>query len=207
MARQFRCFTIRATALLLAACGSTQVTTTLQDPSFVRASFRNVLVIAVASDYDARAQFERQMVSGIRASGASATAYYTIVGRNPPVTRNDVSNAVRARNFDAVLFTRVKGQIINRVDVKTGTSQAKTTRKDGGVVNLFRYDYAVLNEPDTVETSTDVTLVTELYAAADETKVWAIESVSTNQKDVSELIDNQVGAIVGQLRKDGMIGP
>ena len=164
-----------------------------------------MLVIAVASDYDARAQFERQVASGIRASGAAATPYYTVIGRNPPVTRNDVANAVRARDFDAVLFTRVKGQA-SKVDVKDGISQAKTTRKDGGVVNLFRYDYQVLNEPDTVEVRTTVTLVTELYAAADEKKVWAIESVSSDMKDVSELIDRQVSAIVGQLRRDGMIG-
>lgn len=196
---------LAALLMVAAACASSSVTKTLQDPEFKRAAFENILVIAVADDYDARAQFERQVVAEIGRSGASATAYYTVIGHNPPVTRNDVTNAVRSRGFDAVLLTRVKGQE-SRVDVKRGTTGAKSTRMDGNVFNLFRYDYEVLNEPDNVEVNTTVVLVTELYAAQVERKVWAIESTSFNKSDISLIIDSEVDTIVGQLRKDGMIG-
>lgn len=195
-----------ATVLLVAGCASSSnVSKVFEDPAYKKSSFSNVLVIAVADDYNARAQFERQVVSGIRATGATATAYYTVIGRNPPVTRNDISNAIRARNFDAVLLTRVKGQE-SSVSVKRGSSETKTTRRNENAFDLFRYDYEVLNEPDRVEVNTTIMLITELYAAADEKKVWAIESASYNKNDVSQLIDGEVDAIVSRLRRDRMIG-
>ncbi len=195
-----------ATVLLFAGCASSsKVSKVFEDPAYEKSSFSNVLVVAVADDYNARAQFERQVVSGIRATGATATAYYTVIGRNPPVTRNDISNAIRARNFDAVLLTRVKGQE-SSVSVKRGSSETKTTRRNENAFDLFRYDYEVLNEPDRVEVNTTIVLITELYAAADEKKVWAIESTSYNKSDVSQLIDGEVDAIVSRLRRDRMIG-
>jgi len=199
-------FVFAALLLLNAGCASTStVSKVFEEPQYKNASFSNVLVIGVADDYDARAQFERQVVAGIRASGAGATAYYTVIGHNPAVTRSDVSNAIRSRNFDAVLMTRVKGQE-SSVSVKRGSSETKTTRRNENAFDLFRYDYEVLNEPDRVEVNTTVVLVTELYAAADEKKVWAIESSSFYKSDVSAIIDSEVDAIVSRLRRDRMIG-
>lgn len=197
---------LAAAAMLATGCASSaRVEKVLHEPDYKGAHFSNVLVIAVAHDYNARAQFERQLVVAIRASGAAATAYYTVIGHNPPVTRNDIGNAIRARNFDAVLLTRIAGQE-NRVAVLRGSSETKTTRRNENAFDLFRYDYEVLNEPDRVEVSSTVVLITELYAAADEKKVWAIESTSSDQSDVSGLIDSSVDAIAGQLRRDRMIG-
>jgi hypothetical protein len=192
---------------LVAGCATSgsEINQVLQHPDYRRAGFNNVLVIAVADDYEARAQFERQVVSGIRANGASATAYYTVVGNNPPVTRTDVQMAVQSRGFDAVLLTRVAKQG-STVAVKGSAPDAQATVRGGNVVDLFRYDYEEFNEPDRVEISSSVTLITELYAAAKEEKVWAIESTSSNYAEVAQLIDAEVKTIVARLKKDQMVG-
>ena len=94
------------------ACGTAtgpNVIKTLHHKGYNGVSFSNILVIGVASDYTSRAQFERTVVSELKRSGTSATAYHTVVGNNPPLTRDGIVDAVGTHGFDAVLLTRVKG--------------------------------------------------------------------------------------------------
>ena len=44
--------------------------------------FSNFLVIGVAGNYDSRAQFERVVVSGLRAEGVAARPYHLVAGDN-----------------------------------------------------------------------------------------------------------------------------
>ena len=207
----FRRFSRLAVSCLLAVAISACSTTTtsinklLLDRSYEGAEFSNYLVIGAADNYDNRAQFERTVVSELRRRGASATAYYTVIGHNPPITASDVQNAVRARDFDAVLFTRVKGSMQD-INVKTGPSAAKSTVIGGDLFNLFRYDYQEFDEPDNVRISTNVVLITELYAAADEKKIWVLESESYDRESTGQIIDSEAETIVNRLDKDGLVG-
>lgn len=195
-------------AISLCACTTTttSVKKTVDHDNYKGQRFNNVLVIAVADDYNNRAQFERNVVAGIRASGAQATAYYTVLGHNPPVTVSAVKNAVRSGGYDAVLFTRVKGSAQN-VKVKDGPATAQSTVKGGNVVDLFRYDYEEYDEPENVRISTEVTLTTELYSAAASAKIWAVESNSFDRQSVQQIVDNEARSIVKALNKDKLIGP
>ena len=73
-------------------------------------------------------------------------------------------------------------------------------------LNLFRYDYEELNEPEIIDLNRTVVLTTEMYAAADERKVWAIETTSSNKPNIGALVESSAEAIVGQLRRDGLVG-
>jgi hypothetical protein len=192
--------------LLLAGCvAPVQVVRTFEDPGYADAAFSDVLVIGVAGNYDNRARFERSMAARLSSAGIAGTAYYTVIGRNQPITRSDVTNAVQARGFDSVVLTRVVSQEVSAAE-KRGASTATATRKDDGVVDLFRYDYEVLSNPSTINIAHTVVLSTELYSAADEKRIWAIETTISAKENVSLLIDDAVVQIVGQLRKDQMIG-
>ena len=141
---------------------STKVTKILHDSDYRKTQYSNILVITVADNYNRRAQFERTVVSGIRQTGAQATAYYTVVGHNPPVSSSDIMNAVRARNFDAVVFTRVKGHSEDIV-AKDATPAAQASVVGGNLFDLFRYDYEEYQEPENIRMSTSVVMVTQLY--------------------------------------------
>lgn len=189
--------------LLLSCAGSASVVRTFDERD--GQTFRNVLVIGVAADYDARAMFERGVASRIRATGGSATAYYTVVGRNPPIDRATVVNAVRSRHFDAVLLTRVRDQEVE-ASIKDAPAATEATVIGGGVFNVFRYDYEELNEPSIIDLSSTVVLSTELYDAVEERRIWAIETTSRNKSNIGELVDSSADAIVKQLRHDRLIG-
>jgi len=197
-----------AAVVLATACSttSTRVSKILDDPDYRKARFSNVLVIAVADNYNRRAQFERTVVSGIRQTGALATAYYTVVGHNPPVSSSDIMNAVRARNFDAVVFTRVKGATED-IKVKNAAPGAQAARATDDLFDLARYNYEEYNEPQNIRLSSTVVLVAQLYVPADQKNIWAIEITSSDRESIDNIVASAAAAIVKQLRRDKLVGP
>ncbi len=112
----------------------------------------------------------------------------------------------RSRSFDAVLLTRVISQQAD-VSVQAGSSETKVTRKSADrAIDLFRYDYDELSEPDTFNISSTVVLSAEMFSAADEKRRWAIESTIANKEHVGQIIESAADIIMSQLRKDNLIG-
>ena len=202
-------FVFIAAGLVLALAGcaeSIKVMKTFDDPTYTDSSYSDILVIGVGGDYSNRAAFERAMVSRIRGEGGAASAYYTIVGRNHPIDRDIISTAVRSRGFDAVLLTRVISQEAD-ISVEGGSSETKVTRKKASrAIDLFRYDYDELSEPDTFNISRTVILSAEMFDAADERRMWAIESTISDKENIGQVIESAADTIMGQLKKDNMIG-
>ncbi len=196
---------IIAGAFLVAGCSaSTRVVKTFEDPEYANASFSNYLVIGVAGDYDARAQFERTVASRIRKQGASARAYYSIVQGNEPLARDVVIDVIQEHGFDAVLVTRVVSQQAD-ISVTSGTAETKASTIGGSPINFFRYDYEELNEPDSINLRTTVVLGTELFSAADEKMIWAIESTIPGVDHVGQLIGKKADIIIERLGRDRLI--
>ena len=197
---------LAALFVLLTACAaSTRVTNTYTDSTHATSSFRNFLVIGVAGNYNSRAQFERTVASGLRAEGASASAYYSVVQGNDPISREAVLAAVQSGGFDAVLLTRVVGQQTN-IEVEEGSTETKASTVGGRPINFFRYDYEELNEPKSINFTTAVVLSSELFSASDEKMIWSIEVSHTDAGNAGELIDQVAASIVARLRRDDQIG-
>ncbi len=184
---------------LLGGCASapepTTVIRTLYNPNID--GFNSVLVISVTGDYATRAAVERDLVTSISGGSVSASAWYTVVGRRPQVTRSLMQDTIRSRGYDAVLFVRQKGQ---------EQEELAPLRPVGAAFDLFGYDYDELNRDEQIEQSRAITFVAELYDANAQRKVWAIEALSVRKSKLQELIDEQVVTIATQLREDGLLG-
>ncbi len=197
-------FLLLAAMLITTGCASNSTSSTYSDPSKAGEAYNNFLVIGVAGDYNSRAQFERSVVSGIKALGASASAYHVAVGGNKPLTREFVREAVARGAFDAVVVTRVIDRDAD-VSVKSTVTGTKVTRKEGGVLDLFRYDYEELDEPISLTVDMKITFATELYSAASESLVWSSESTGPRADHIGELIDNTADSVVTQIRRAGLV--
>ena len=167
-------------------------------------SFHNLLVIGVAGDLNSRAQFERVVVSGLRAEGVDAQSYNLVAGGDKLPTRDDVLAAIDERGFDAIVVTRVLGTESD-VDMPGAVAGAKVLRKDTGFMKLFRYDYEELDEPLELTVNTRVDFVTELYSAASKELVWSAETRAPKSDNVAALIDESAKLVVRQLRRSGRI--
>ena len=191
-------------AVSVVATGCAATSTTSASPDLAKVSYSNFLVIGVAGDYTNRAYFEKSVVSGIRAKRSSASAFHVVAGGNKPVTRETVKEAIVSGSFDAVVVTRVL-DTDTAVDAGNSVAGAKATHKDGGFIDLFRYDYEELNEPLAAEFNTKITFATEFYDAASEQLVWSVESTGSRQENIGVLIDETAATVVKQLDRNRFI--
>jgi len=188
--------------LILAACAaapsqSTIIRTLFELPAG-HTGFRNMLVISVAGDPESRALMETRLVSALTQDGGLASAYFTVVGRQTPLTRSRLETSILSRQFDAVLLVRQKGQ--EQADLVAN-------RPVGQAFDLFGYDYAELNYAASIAQAPAITFVTEVYAAASNKKVWAIDSLSFDKTTATDLIEEQALTIAAQLQKDRILAP
>lgn len=166
--------------------------------------FGNLLVIAAAGSWDSRAQFERVMVSSLRADGVKAQSYNLIAGADNLPTRDEVLAAVDEHGFDAVVVTRVLGSDMD-VELRSGAAGAKVKRKESGFMKLFRYDYEELDDPPELTVNTEVELVTELHSVESEGLVWATETRRPKSDNIAVLIDESAKVIARKLARSGHI--
>lgn len=192
-------------AVSAVATGCAATSTTSAKPGLAKVSYSNFLVIGVAGDYTNRAYFERKVVSGIRTEGSSASAFHVVAGGNKPVTREVVMEAIETGGFDAVVVSRVLDTATD-LDVKSTVTGTKVTRKDGGVLDLFRYDYEDFDEPMSIDLNTEVTFATELYDATSEQLVWSTDSTGPRSDNIGILIDETAATVVKQLDRNNFIG-
>ena len=185
---------------VLTACATTvepaTVIRTLYNPE--QPGFARFLVISVAGDYATRASLERQLAAAMTNSRSTASPYYTIIGRNPQVTRAFINDAIVVRGFDAVMLVRQQGQ--EQESVAPG-------RPIGNSLDLFRYDYPEFNRDLQIREAQAITFVTEVYDASSQLKVWGINTLSTNVENIDDLLTEQVFTIAQKLDEDGLLDP
>lgn len=166
--------------------------------------FDNLLVIGVAGSWNSRAQFERVVVSGLRAEGVDAQSYNTLKGSEEPPSREDVLAVIDEYGFDGVVVTRVL-DTESDLDVRSAVTGAKVSRKESGFMKLFRYDYEEFDDPLHLTVNVQVDFVTELYDSASHDLVWSSETKAPKTDNVEALVDESARLVVRKLRRSGKL--
>lgn len=194
-------------ATLLCACGSTTHTVpTTEAPAYEGAPVRNILVIGRADSYENRTRYERRLAASLRQAGTQATAYFVATGGNTPIEREAVEQLAREQGFDGVLISRATNRDADAT-LKTGSASAKATRRDAGKpLDLFRYDYEELNEPEMLDVRYNMTILSELFVVPEGDKVWSVETTVSDVETLVAVINETSDAVVARLQKDGVIG-
>ena len=192
-------------ALVTGCAGSTGSSSTSQDARNVGTAYGNVLVLAIADNYDGRAQYERAVASGLRKLGISATPYHEAVGGSGQISRERARELVDTNGFDAVLVTQVRSSQ-SSVDVKQDSAATKVVRRNDRPVDFFRYDYEELDEPGEISVLAEAILDTDLHSADDSSIVWTYSWSSKGAKNAGLLIDEASAALVRRLERDKLLG-
>ena len=191
--------------LALSACAASHRTvSTFDGPKYSGPGYKKILVIGMADSYNSRTSFERMLAQRLGSGTASATAFYTLVGRDDPIDRDTVLGVVNEGGFDAVLVSRVVNRGVSS-STKTGTAMTKVTRKEGRPMDLFRYDYEELNEPSTLSLEVTIVMASELYDAATQTRAWAIETEFARTESVAVVVSDAVDIVASRIARDGLI--
>ncbi len=185
----------------LSGCAGTSTVTASADSD---ETFTNVLVITIAGDYNTRAQFERVVVSNVRNTGNSASAWYSVAGGNKPVVKEDVIAAVEEQGFDAVLAVRrLDGDV--EIKVKTSRTEIDETPIGGRFLNLFRSDYTDYKKPGSIDFATQALLAVELYSTATGEVVFSFDHQTKKDTNLGLLIDQTAESIVKRIERQGLL--
>ena len=181
-----------AVTAMTSACATPSVSTIIKTQHDLEsaAPFANILVISVAGDIPTRVEFEQRIASAISTDATVTVPFYTVVGRTPQLTRSILTNVVRAREFDAIILTRLQGQ--DQADLVPN-------RPTGKLFDLYLYDYDELNFPASIEVGSTVSFVVEVYDTRAKEKVWAIESLVLKSKTVESAVAEQLAAISAEI--------
>lgn len=190
--------------LLLLAAAALAGCATSDGGSESSGRFGNFLVVGIAGSFDTRAQFERAVVSGLRAEGVEAKAYYLVTGGNTPLSRAQVLEAVDSQGFDAVVVTYAL-DTESDIELRSAVTGTKVSRKQDGFLSLFRYDYEELDDPLDLSIDTQITFRTELYSAASQEMVWSSTKEGPKADNIAVLIDETGKSVVAQLKRAGKI--
>lgn len=202
--RHIRLLAIGLFTTLGGCSSSTSIKQTFEHSEYVGREYSNVLVLAMAASYNARTRFERAMASDLRSGDTTATSYYEIAAGDQEVTREKILAAIRTHGYDGVVVTQLGSQQ-SEVNVKTGPSTAKVTRRDERPADFFRYDYEVLNEPQQINVAAEVVLVTDFFDASDASRIWAVESTISDKENIDYLVEDAARMIAARIRKDGLL--
>jgi uncharacterized Fe-S cluster-containing radical SAM superfamily protein len=196
---------VTAIVAVLAACSSSmKIKRTFEDPGHVDRYYQNILVIGVAADYNARSRFERALAAALESPTTRATEYYEIAGGDQVLSREKILAAIEKYGYDGVVVTQLGNQQ-SEVSVKTGYSQAKVSRRSGNAVDLFRYDYEILNEPHRINIEMQVVLISDFFDAADAKRIWTAESTVSDKENIAYLLEDTAAMIARRLDQDGIV--
>lgn len=183
--------------LLLAACGTTSLTDSWQEPAFHRQDMKNVLVVAVTGNKTNRILFESGFVSALRSKGIQATASHQVIGSGMP-TKESVRDYLHSSQMDHVIVTHYGGKEVTREYVPESVRTYYTGPyyphygaywdRNGSTVTMTREAY--------VDTRTQVVLMTSIFAVDSEKLVWIGRSKSFEVGSISASAKELAGKMI-----------
>ncbi|MGI9272292.1 MAG: hypothetical protein ACR2QT_10985 [Woeseiaceae bacterium] len=188
---------------ILAACSGSPTAQT--STSSNNSAYQDILVLAIADNYDGRAQYERAVASGLRKEGIVATPYHEAVGGSGDISREKARELIDKHGFDGVLVTQVRSSE-SVVEVGQDSAGKKVSRRNDRPVDFFRYSYEELDEPGAISVLAEATLDTDLHTATDSSIVWSFSWASKRPENVGILIDESSEAVVRRLKRDKLLG-
>jgi hypothetical protein len=196
----------------IAGCSSfahTSLDKSWVDPQIAGTKFRKVLIISIATDEFAQADFQTDMAAALRKRGVNAVASEAYFTHPSPAEDARFRRAIEQSDADAVLLARVVG-----VDEKTTVTGGYLTAHNGvpvaqvwGLGNIAASRYAPTRYVRPADyTQATVLVETVLYETKGKRAVWSAQTSTTNAQsgDLKPAIAQFVGVLVGAMDRDGL---
>jgi hypothetical protein len=205
IARTSSTFAALATVLIAACAQQTEVLKLYDNSARAGQKYERVLVISVVGDTGLRRRLEELVSSHLESARVTAIPGYTETGLKTEMLQEEIDDAARNANADAILITHIVS-VDTRVDLDPGRTDISTECRGGDPVDYFLYNHRELKEPDSVKIAHTVVAVTSLYDASDGERLWTIQSTCFEKSSMDEVLQEEAKAIVRQLQIDNLVG-
>ena len=192
-------------AIVAGSCApQTEVVKMYDDPARASKTYERLLVVAISSDYNQQQRFENEIVQRLRREQVDATPGHTHFNTSDGLLQEDIDRAATAVGADGILITHVVS-VESSIEMVEGRVEIESTCRGGDPVDFFLYDHKVVREPDSVKLAHTVIVITNLYDAGSQDRVWTIQSTCFEKTSMSAVLLEEAKAIVRQLRIDQLI--
>ena len=194
----FRAILFVFTALMLSTCATKRPVMEWQDEGF-SGPLDNILIIAAIERSTQRRIYEDEFVEALAAMKVEATPSYTLMTSSLTISRETVAAAIKGKNIDAVLVTRLLG--VKEEEVYHPPSYYDHHR------NYHRYyTHGLENDNRAYYRRFKVlTLETNIYDTATKELVWSMQSESIDPSTPRGIIEEQITLTIQTLQARGLI--
>ncbi len=205
-----------------ALCGCTTPTTIRSswvDPTFARAPFQRVAVVALF-DTDAESRsFEQRATRALEAKGADAVEAYTLIGDERMLEQNEVRAKLADANVDAILIYRL-------IAVDERQSYRPPTpflHMPGGVIHgdpfywyyyprsdyysYWRSTWDVTHSPGYWDSHSFVVVESSFYDADKDQLVWTAKTETMDDAEFNATTESIVNRVTKKLVELRAVGP
>jgi hypothetical protein len=192
-------------ATIAGACApQIEVVKLYDDPTRVSKSYKRLLVIDISSDRGQQQLFENEIVLKLRREQVEAIPSYTLIDSSNGLLQGDINRVSEEIGADGILVTHI-ASVDTDIDMVEGRKEIRSTCRGGDPVDYFLYDHEVLSEPDSVKLAHTVVVITNLYDADSQNRVWTIQSTCFEKTSMADVLLDNSNAIVRQLSVDQLI--
>lgn len=194
-----------AVAIFAAACApQTEVVKLYDAPARGDTRYARLLVVNVASTPYRQQQFESEIVNRLTKNQVEAVASHTMLDKSDSLLQEDIQRTGDAIGADGILITHI-ASVDTAIEVSKGRVDVMSECRGGDPLDYFLYDRVILAEPDSVKVAHTVVVITNLYDARTQDRIWTIQSTCFEKSRMSEAIREEANAIVRQLGIDKLI--
>lgn len=197
--------------LLLSNCASTSLTKNWNNPDYPSFSPKNILVIGVTPDLEARKAFEFQLIRALNARKVNALQSHVVFEKSFQDSKKteaeieaQIDQLVNA-GYDAILISVVKA--IEKNVSFSGKSSKLDYRLRKFIGYYLAYQEAYLNQ-QYYDKYNVFTIETSLYSLKKESyksRVWSATYDLVDANNIQNSTKDYVKAVVKTLEKEGLI--
>lgn len=182
----------------------TEVVKLYDDPARASKTYKRLLVVDISSDHSQQQRFENEIVLKLRQEQVDAIPSHTHLDASDGLLQDEINRVGEAVGADGILVTHITS-VDTSIDIVEGRDEIESTCRGGDPVDYFLYDHKVIREPDSVKLAHTVIVITNLYDAGSQDRVWTIQSTCFEKTSMSTALLDEANAIVRQLRIDQLI--
>ncbi len=189
---------------LLAGCASSTEFAKI-DSDYAGPAFEEILVIGVGDNQDNRKLFEDRFAARLELAGVKAIASHTVLAQSDKLDKAEIAEAIRQYGIDAVLVTRLAG--MQRKDHATYEYKRMSGAYNHDFYGYYSSAWDVWNTPQYVRSHEYKVawLETNIWAVAEEDKVWSGTTKTTTPRKVVDEVDRVADVLIKQLKAQGLL--
>ena len=197
--------------LILANCSSARLTESWRNPEYNTFSPKNILVIGVTSDFEARTAFEFKLINELNARNVNAlqsAVVFETSFQDSKQTEAEIEKQVDillSKGYDTILVSLVKGVDDNQSYSSNSPKTDYHLRRFVPYYLLYQEAYFKQNYYKNYKVFHIETSMYNLKKDLEKTLVWSGNYDLVDLNDVTKIINNYTKAVIKSLEKEKLI--